>query len=505
MLALAAVHVFLLTWRLESRTLHVDEILTCYRVKGEGRIYDAMHPFTYYLYVRKWCEIFGTSDAALRLSNLPPAIMAVACVGVLSWWLLPWPGSAMTFALLCLSSQLVLYWRMARYFACSAACFSLTMLAAVGYLRSQKRGWLLVGAAATIMSGYADYLPTVSTLLPWSFVIYAAAKRSRREVVAVFVILLIVLASLVPPILWAVEGAGKVTGEFQLFGGLRNFVLRAGLLGWSVLASEVVPPWQTIVALPMILGSGALILAGAREAWKKSVEWRLVLLAWPFAATIAWMAISATPEEPAARTSSLALHGLPFVYLCMALGWSALRARPWTGLAVAVVLAGHGVGLVNYFTGRNHLNPQYALDWRVVTRFLAQHMQHGDALLTILDAGAHRYLPVNCLREEAITLRRGGMERLKNVLRRGNAVWVILRDRGGRAAIELNRKVRQELIASGAAVTEIHYFFPYTGVERAWRRMFGMARGTPAYVTVFKLQQRRRPHSPAPAQESATQ
>ncbi|MCX7597265.1 MAG: hypothetical protein N2512_00130, partial [Armatimonadetes bacterium] len=81
-----------MVWRLEATTLHVDEFLTCYRTEPWAPLWDSMHPMSYYAYVRWWTQLFGSTDAALRLASLPWALIAVLGVAVVSWRLLTWPG-----------------------------------------------------------------------------------------------------------------------------------------------------------------------------------------------------------------------------------------------------------------------------------------------------------------------------------------------------------------------------------------------------------------------------
>lgn len=486
LLVLAAAWVFLMVWRLDSRTLHVDEYLTCYRTQPGAPLTDTMHPWTYYAYMRLWADTFGSSDSALRLASLPPAAVAVACVIVVAWWLLPWPGPVVALALVAFSGELLLYWRMARYFALVAGAFALVLLAAVGYLRSRRTAWVVLLAAASALCAYADYLPALTVLLPWAWLLATELRAGSHSRVALLLaagILATLLA--LPAVSWAVQGAGQVTHPFHL-DSPSAALLKGGLAVWSLLVSEVVPPWQLRVSVLALLGSTVLVVVGARAAWREGGPWRLVLLAWPTAIAIAWIALDFVPREPPVRIASFAVHALPWALLVPALGWYRTRTAWWAHAALAAVLLGSLTGLVNYFTLRNHLNPQYALDWRTVARFLDEHARSEDAVVTLFDAGFYRYYDHPGLTEEAVSLGRGGYQRLVRVIKSGHRVWMVTRERGSTDARKLARSVGRCLLDAGAEV-EMHQFAPYSSQERAWRKELSPTETSGSYVTVFEF------------------
>lgn len=486
LLALAALWVFLMVWRLESRSLQVDEFLTCYRTESRTLPEDFMHPRTYYLYMRTWVQIAGSTDAALRLAGLLPAVVAVAGTGLLAWWLLPWPGPVAAMALVCLSSELLLYWRMARYFAPVAGAFCLAMVGAVGYLRTGRGRWLLLLAVGTALTAYSDYLPALTLILPWGWVLVRALrKRESWSVWPVVAAAVTTVTAVLPAVLWACEGSRQVTHPFRADSG-SVALLKGGLAAWSLLASEVVPPWQLQVAAPLVLSSLTLLLVGTRFAWRQDSSWRLLLVIWPFAVAVVWVMLCFVPREPPVRIGSLALHALPCALLVIALGWYQARTTWWASTALALVLAGHLIGLGNYFTLRNHLNPQYALDWRQVADFLNREVGPKDAVVTFFDAGLYRYYHHPGPREEAVSLRRDGPARLARVLKNGHRVWLVTRDRGSTDA----RKLAQQLIAvleDLGARSETHSFLRYGPQERAWRSALTPGGASQAYVTVLEF------------------
>ena len=486
---LVGASIFLMSWRLSGRTLHVDEFLTCYRVQDNHDLWDNMHPITYYAYVRWWTGMFGDSDAALRSASIVPAAVGVAMVAAVAWWLLPWPAVAVAVALVALSSELLLYWRMVRYFAPVAAAFAVVMFGAVGYLREKKPWWLAVMAVATVVAGYADYLPAVACLIPWAYVLGEAYNRGdvKRSTI-VFGALAAAGLALVPAMLWLVKGAMDLHQRnphgFSL--SMKNEAVKGGLSLWSLLASETLPPWEGLLAAVSVLGTATLAVAGTIAAWKKGGAWRMLVVTWPIAVAIAWLALEATPTEPPVRITSLALHALPWALVVLALGWYSMKTRALAHVALAAALLGQGVGLYNYFTLQNHLNPQYSMNWKQVGDLLRANAHPGDGLVTFFDAGLLRYYDATgLLTEEAITMHKVGSSRLEEVLKKGGTVWLVTRDRGSSRAKDLALEVRGDLEKAGAKAEE-HHFFPYKPQELRWRRKLEGS-GATSYVTVYEV------------------
>lgn len=486
--ALVLVWGALMTWRLEATTLHVDEFLTCYRTDPSATLWDSMHPMSYYAYMRWWAQAFGSSDAALRVASLPWALLAILAVAVVSWWLLAWPGPLVAVGLVCFSSELLLYWRMARYFAPVAGAFAVVMMGAVGFLRDRRGTWLAVMAVGTTLCGYFDYLPTVATLLPWGWVIGSAMRSrdhragARRAATA----LAISIVALFPSIRWALAGAAQVDAHPMAGFAIRNTLLKAGMVAWSLLAGETLPPWQTLPAILAIVGGVVLAGVGATAAWRRGGTWRLILFAWPAAVLLAWAVLDAMPNEPPVRIPSLALHGLPWAFVVMALGWQETRPRRWVHLALACFLLGQGVALANYFSRRNFLNPQYALNWREVAGFLQERVRRNDAVVTFFDEGLRRYYDVPPASQEAFDVHHGGTVKLAEVLRRGGRVWLVTRDRGSTVAREMAERVLSELRRLGAQ-ERLYSLMPYGPQERLWRQALLGGATADHYLTIREL------------------
>ncbi len=483
---LAVAWLTLMTWRLGARSLHVDEVLTAYRAEQPGRYLDPMHPRTYYDYVALWTRVVGSNDAGLRSSNLIPAAVAVLCLGTVACWLLPWPAWFIALVLACFSSELLLYWRMARYFAPAAAGFGMLMVGAVGRYRYRTADWLALAAAGTAVLMYTDYLAAAGSIVPWAWLLAVEWRRGRRQAAGVLIAGAAAAVVCLPAVAWGLHGASKVVRPGVLGYPAKAYLFGLAVAGWGLTAGECLPPWQPLPAAAAIIGMVTAGAVGLREGWRRGGPWRLVIAVWPWAVALAFFATAMTPGEPPVRLSSLALYAMPYALLVVALGLWILWPRP-VGKAVAMlVAAGYFAGLSNYFAMRNHLNPQYAMNWNVVARYIAQRASPGDLIVTIFDGGFHRYYdgPGDGVEVHTVKIK-PYVRQAKEVLRRGKRVWLISRDRGSIKARELINEFLNELRASGASVEE-HSLLRYNRRELPWRRLVHHSDAT-AYVTVYEL------------------
>ncbi|MBC7288676.1 MAG: hypothetical protein H5T86_11690 [Armatimonadetes bacterium] len=489
--ALAAVAVawlFLMTYDLGGRSLHVDEVITACRSQAPASPPDPMHPATYYAYVRFWTNAVGTSDAALRSSSLVPAVVALVFFCGLALWLLPWPAWFVAVLLACFSTELLLYWRMARYFSASAAAFSIVMIGAVGYLMERRTSWLIALVIGTVGAALVDYIAAAGTATVWAWLIVTELRAKAYGRAAAVFGSAIVAAALSAPVLrpaWA--GAQAVMDIRALRHEPRSFALAAAVSGWGLLASECLPPWQPAIAFPTVAASGLLLAIGAGAAWKQGGPWKLIVCVWPIAVAIALLLVFLTPGEPPVRAGSRALYAMPCMFLVMGLGWSASWRRWWGKGATIVIAVGWSAALLNYFSLRGYLNPQYALRWQPVAEFIAQHARPGDAVVTAFDSGFHRYYHGPGLQLD-VSGRGTEFAAAVETVRNGGTVWLIARDRGSRHAVETMEALRQRLRAQGASEVR-HEFFHYGPAELAWRRLTDR-QPAPAYVTVFELWKR---------------
>ncbi len=346
------------------------------------------HPPLWVLFMRVWTEIFGQSEAALRL----PAALASALTVPLLWQILAlaWPRERLTrlvaVGLVAVSPLLTLYGQEARMYS----LVTLLALASVyGGMRAAVRGkwWDAAGfvLANWLMLGfhyYALLLVAVETLV---LVLVAARQRHAARMT------LAVALSLLPFVLWAWFAPGFQTTVAVVLQQAADTGPRLGAFLdrlWRDLTFGAVR-WQPrqaavgYVVLPLFLAG---LVSALRAKRAPTTSWGI------FFALIVLLPGLVSLAFSGSLPTRYILFISPFVYVIVALGLRALfRFNAPAGLIGLL-----GVGLVAYLGLIYYFGVYHKSEYREMTAELQR--QIGPADVVLLEAPrqyllAEYYLP----------------------------------------------------------------------------------------------------------------
>ena len=290
--AACAVYAFLLIYRLGAREFWLDEFITARRL-GANLGGDFFHPPGYYWLLRQWSHELGSDDGALRGFSVLCALLAALLLWAIARQLLrPWPA-ALAVWLWVLSPTGLLYMRMARYFALTAAVALLVAYLALHARRvGRRRSYLGLGLAAAglLLTNYA-----AACLLPLAFVwVLPAARRQRRGAwwLAALALPAALLLYRLPLLLFGVRSIAEMEPGPLAF-GLRAVLTKLGFVGYSALLGETTDFWRLGVVVPVALAGVLLAIAGVRAFQRdRGGERWLPLVAWPAAVAVVTLLMS---------------------------------------------------------------------------------------------------------------------------------------------------------------------------------------------------------------------
>ncbi len=324
----------LLNVDLEGRSLWTDEVFTAEWIQlpvGDliQRTADDVHPPLYFLGVQLWSAVAGRSDFALRFPSLAAGWLSVAVLYRLARGL---AGGRV--ALLCagvwgFSPALILYARMARYYAPTTLC---ALLATYTLWRALDRGaatrntrWL--SWLAYVMAGWAAmfsfYLSGLLLLAHGVFVLRVSNTRGfLRWLLSVGGMAVLLLP-------WAGVVAGQTVrrggSAADLAFGSAGFLLKAGYTTYAFALGESMFPWRP---LAIVGATCILLLFGAGiEGWRKRrlALPVLALLIIPLA-VMALVIASVSPRTAFVSMPARALFVAP--YFALVIGGAVLWLRP---------------------------------------------------------------------------------------------------------------------------------------------------------------------------------
>jgi hypothetical protein len=389
---------WLLFFELGRLSLSVDEYLNVQidRLPLSG-ILGALHagndlhpPVTHWL-SHAWIAVFGVSEWAVRAVWALVGVVAVAATYQLGR---RWGSRKLSVGaalLLATAPAFVQYTRFAKYYAFTLLLAVALMLVFTRLVRRPTLPRLALYTALLVVFLYTDYFGILICGLWQDLFLLLRARRALRPVLA---------AQAVAGVLWlpwvgfALNQGNAVLGmtEADLGGGWRAVAIKAAYAFYSFTVGETLLPWRPLAVVGGV-AAGLALLGGAWVLWRRSPRvgvWSgsLALLS---IGLLAGLCSTVIVGVPFISFANHILFTLPFFCLWLASGVAALPGRWLRGGVLAGLLLAHGAGLLNYYAGRDYLNPIYAVPTREVMAGLAQRTDAGDVVVAEHDTGIGFY------------------------------------------------------------------------------------------------------------------
>ena len=396
------VGILLLNWglllgQLADRSLWVDEFLTLQMIQGgfaqviQAAIAD-IHPPLYFLALRLWTLLVGTSDFSLRWFSVAVGFTGLVLFSVL---VRRWIGRQLvlpTTLFLALSPAFIEFSRMARYYSLLLALGLLSTLILLYAIQVPSwKTWLaytLTGASLL----YTFY-PTGILLLAHGIIVLAAPPR-RVALKSWCVATCLAGITFVPWLVYVAWGqalrmSGASGAAFAHTGLGTGLGIAASFYTFSV--GETIFPWNPVTWL----GLGAIaifVFSSLRRAWHEASPWLYLFLIGILFLSLVTSFVSVS--TPFLNVPVRGLLLLPYLLIVIAMGMTKLNRR--TRLIGAIALVGvWSISLWNYYAGEQFLNPIYLTPSKQAAEFVQRHIAAGDLVVTDMDSIVGHYLPAD--------------------------------------------------------------------------------------------------------------
>lgn len=378
-------------WNDEGNSLRLAE-------RGVADLLDAaahdIHPPGYYLLLKAWITLAGTSELALRTLSAFAGGLTVAAAIALGRRLYGPGAGALAGVFVALNPLAVYYSQETRMYALLGLLAALSMLVFVAWLARVTQGrdaWgrALALALLTAAGLYTHYAYPVTLLAQGAMLALWAAKAvrhgrahtTRRALIAYFALNALALALFVP---WLPTAWDQVTTWPAAQTAIPILDrLRANLSAITLGGAVRDLPWGALIA-PGGLALGVLLGARANGALPRG--WRVALPPVWIAAAIGGLLLSGAYRPanlkflvPAAVAAALWMAGGAAGW------WTALRERRRTLVAIPLLLSGAVIVAQLRTLDALYHNPAAArADYRAIAARLAREARPGDVI--ILDA-----------------------------------------------------------------------------------------------------------------------
>lgn len=475
---------------LGGREFWLDECITVGHIASLDNIREPFHPPGYYWLLLHWKAIFGNSDVALRAFSVPWALAALILVWLLGQRLLRSPADLLALGLFTLSPLVILYVRMARYFAMTMAVSLLVAyLLLLAVEKGKWRHYLLLSVAAVALL-WTDYIASALLLPAYLYLLYGARQRGGKQEVGRWLVAAVLpLAAVAPRMGNIIAGGRHIYGlplghlQHTLYG----LLAKVGLPVYAAIVGETTEPWRFYVTVPALIAGVTLLVSGfiASKREQRAGRW-LKLATWSAAiALVAILLSTVASAEPLPRVTSLTLFAVPFAYMLMAQGAMHLGLRGRGAALICIVLAGNLYGLHNYFARQQFLNPGYNVPWREVASAIESHAQPGDVVIEYYDVTFCRYWQGSAaLIDYDDGTRPEQLRPIEEFPGDRRRIWLVARDRGAPGPRQLTEQLRQHLSPLAGSV-EVFNFMALSPSEKHWRQIMMRRPVWDAYVKIY--------------------
>lgn len=313
------------------------------------------HTPGYYLLLKFWASVLGSSEIALRSLSVVFGVLTVCLVYKIK----------KTAALLLATSQIHVYFSQeARMYAMAAFFATLAMVFFIKALKTDKNSYWLVFSASLLGMVASDYMPLF--LLP-AFALYVFFKKPKLMArLLLSHIPLLVFGVLWLPTLLAQFGNYSAVADGFLFGGA---TFKQAVLVWTKFVFGRISFEPKLVYYLLVAAASVPVVLALTHAAKT----KKTLLFWLWLAIPLVTAFMASFFFPAFGYFRF-IYVLPAFYILIALGINKLNVG---GLLLVAVLMFNFVGLAIYYFDERQQREQ----WREAVLYVEKEKDEGAIAL----------------------------------------------------------------------------------------------------------------------------
>lgn len=372
-LGLFGLLIVLQSFAIEFRSFWEDEAYTARLIENDSKtIVDGLakdiHPPAYWLGVKAWANLFGFTKFGIKSFSVLWVLLAFGLTYKLALDLFNKSVALVAAGLFTFSTLILTYGHTARYYSMGAALSVLAALMAFSHIK-KRGGWLslTIYALAGILLLYTIYMggTVLLALNVWWLLAWLRSERIIFNLLGWSLAQLTILLFYTPWISFLVAATGSnLSAENTSINWLAEIAVRIGYLGYAYSAGEFFSPLNPILWFGVILTVVIVIWAIIKWNWNLSLP--LVILIVAGGISIVYNIVAVYPISAWQALPNRIFFSYPFFIIILAYGLSQLKGK-WFPITLAAILIIYGVGIFNYFTNRQVVNPILTVPWQTIT------------------------------------------------------------------------------------------------------------------------------------------
>jgi uncharacterized membrane protein len=384
---------FLLNYQLEAKSLWVDELFTAQvaamsLTRVPAAVAADFHPPFYFLLIGLWARLSGGSEFALRWPSVFAAMIGLCLTYRLGICLGSRRMALLCAAILAFSPFFIEFSRMARYYSWTLALGTLaTLLLIFAWRSDQIRLWVGYSLVSALLL-YTFYLCILLLLAHGLAVVLYAAPRQRKRWLLSFALAVLCFLPWTGVALGQVSRSG-IMGPADFAGRLSGLLLAFLYPFYAFSVGETIFPWfptavLATVAWLWLVGYG---LFRFPNPWRNLLSFLVVVPILTTAGIVTYISTG----TPFLNAPVRAFFVLPYFFILGTTGWDALSSLFWKSVFGVLIGLTWVVSLVNCYTGRQYLNPNYIIPAREVAQKIAVEAGPQDVVIGEWDSGFSYY------------------------------------------------------------------------------------------------------------------
>lgn len=389
---LPLIAILLLSWillnvQLGDRSLWVDEFLTLQMIRGAPQDVIAasaadLHPPLYFLTVRGWIDLAGSSDFAVRWPSIAFGLIGLALMPSIARRLLGAHTAVPAMFFVAAAPAFIEFSRMARYYSLTLMLGLLSTQLLLDALNDGRwKRWLAYGLAGLAIT-YTFY-PAAILLIAHGCIVLPAHRSATRRWLASLAAIGLAFAPWLAAI--AARQATTVasgTGADLARSGL-GFLLGIASSLYTFSIGETIFPWRPEAWIGLIVFA-ILIVVGLRSAGR--ARWQVAGM---FAVCIAFMSLVTTfvaVGTPFLNVPVRGLFALPFYTSIAAAGFAGPIPPGRKFILASALLIVWSIGHVDDFSGQQFLNPIYLTPAKEAAAYVRLNATESDLVISDYDS-----------------------------------------------------------------------------------------------------------------------
>lgn len=384
-----ALGLFLLLFKISDHSIWIDEAYTLRMIsyplaKLCGTVFSQdPHPPLYYILLKTWCGFFDVSVVCGICFSVFFAVLSVFAGSFLTYMIFG-NGLGVIVPIILTSPFFIMFSRHIRYYSFVSFLVLMNIILLIKFIESKRKAWWWFLLSAHVLLLYSDY--PASTIFLGEFIAVLILRRDKlKKLVFLDIIAVALFLPWLSQLFYHLHHLSSLSVEAAFSYGLNGFFVRVFFSLYDFLFGECVYPWDIHITVPLffIYAVGFIrfvkIFPSFSKRQKQISLFVIIMIGVSFFSGVFMANRFVGKQSFVYMPSRMMFCFIPFMIICSR---GIFSLKKYRYLLVAAVVILNLVVLKNYYTGKNYINPLFAVDWQNAVNYTKTEYRYGDIVIS---------------------------------------------------------------------------------------------------------------------------